>query len=84
MTNEELLEELWCTVCDLCHWPYVYQDKDVMAAEKCSYCPAINLLERLKRGLQKPTVTTVALTRMDTDAVRRSISRMLEEMELEP
>ena len=55
-----------------------------MAAEKCSYCPAINLLERLKRGLQNPTVTTVALTRMDTDAVRRSISRMLEEMGLEP
>ena len=43
------MEELWAAVCDLCHWPYVYQDKDIMAAEKCEYCPVIRLLKEMRK-----------------------------------
>ena len=36
---EERIEKAMEAVCDICHWPYVYRDQDVMHAEKCENCP---------------------------------------------
>ena len=40
MTNDQF-ENIRSAGCDLCHWPYVYQDENIMHAEKCDYCPLI-------------------------------------------
>ena len=41
---EERIEKAMEAVCDLCHWPYVYRDSEVMYAEKCGHCPMRELL----------------------------------------
>lgn len=37
--NEDWKEKVLEVVCDMCHWPYVYRDSDIMHAEKCDHCP---------------------------------------------
>lgn len=39
MSGEEK-ERILEAVCDICHWPYVYRDDEVMHDEKCDNCPA--------------------------------------------
>ena len=36
----EAEEKIMAAVCDVCHWPHVYRDEEIMYAEKCDYCPA--------------------------------------------
>lgn len=36
--NGEKKEQILEAVCDICHWPYVYRDDEVMHAEKCDHC----------------------------------------------
>lgn len=38
--TEERVEKIMEAVCDLCHWPYVYRDEQIMQDEKCVCCPA--------------------------------------------
>ena len=38
-------KEIMNRVCGLCHWPYVYRDRDTMMAEKCDYCPAADAVK---------------------------------------
>lgn len=38
--TEERIEKIMEAVCDLCHWPYVYRDEQIMQDEKCVCCPA--------------------------------------------
>ena len=48
MTKDELLtaqEEIMAAVCDVCHWPYVCRDEEIMYAEKCDICPAAAAVE---------------------------------------
>ena len=59
MTTDQLLEELWCAVCDTCHWPFVYRDRDVMCAEKCEGCRVISLLKEIKRKYQGPDTLAI-------------------------
>ena len=45
MTKEKALqaeEQIMNAVCDLCHWPFAYKERDqeTMYAEKCENCPA--------------------------------------------
>ena len=47
MSGEER-ERILEAVCDICHWPYVYRDDEVMHAEKCDHCP----IEALLNGKQ--------------------------------
>lgn len=43
--NNELREKILETACDLCHWPYVYRDDQIMADERCAFCPMEKLLK---------------------------------------
>lgn len=47
MSGEEK-ERILEAVCDICHWPYVYHDSEIMHAEKCDHCP----IEALLNGKQ--------------------------------
>lgn len=35
-TEEQIME----AVCELCHWPHVYEDEETMYSERCDSCPA--------------------------------------------
>ena len=48
MSGEEK-ERILEAVCDICHWPYVYRDSEIMHAEKCDHCP----IEALLNGKQE-------------------------------
>lgn len=37
--STEQKEKIMAAVCDICHWPYVYRDSEIMQAEKCDHCP---------------------------------------------
>ena len=77
MTNEELLEKLEETVCDLCHWPFAYRDGDVMQAERCDYCQAIKIVTKLRQRILPPDPVqqdrdiSNAITRATEEAMKR-------------
>ena len=33
-------EHIMEAVCELCHWPHVYTDEELMYSERCDCCPA--------------------------------------------
>lgn len=35
--NREEKERIMEAACEICHWPYVYQDSEIMNDEKCKY-----------------------------------------------
>ena len=37
--NREERERIMEAVCEICHWPYVYRNSEIMNDEKCKYCP---------------------------------------------
>ena len=43
----EAEEKIMDAVCDLCHWPFAYQDEDVMLAERCECCLARAAVEEV-------------------------------------
>lgn len=45
---DEKLDEIREAVCDLCHWPYIYRDAEILHAEKCDYCPVERILQEVK------------------------------------
>ena len=72
MIDKELLEDLWSAVCDLCHWPYVYQDKDVMNAERCEYCPAVYIMKQMRKEAE-----SCVTFRISNEAVIEALSKAL-------
>lgn len=56
MTEKETLsahEEIMAAVCDLCHWPFVYQDEETMWAERCDFCPAAAKVTSVLDGIRR-------------------------------
>ena len=49
MSGEEK-ERILEAVCDICHWPYVYRDSEIMHAERCDNCPVEALLNGKQVG----------------------------------
>ncbi len=47
MTDEQR-DQLQEAVCDLCHWPYIYRDAEILHAEKCDYCPVERILQEVR------------------------------------
>ena len=45
MSGEEK-ERILEAVCDICHWPYVYRNSEIMNDEKCKYCPVEAVLNK--------------------------------------
>ena len=48
--TEERVEKIMEAVCDLCHWPYVYRDEQIMQDEKCICCPVEKALREKMEG----------------------------------
>lgn len=46
MMNREERERIMEAVCEVCHWPYVYRDSEIMNDEKCKYCPVKAVLNK--------------------------------------
>lgn len=41
-------EKIMTAVCDVCHWPYVYEDEETMKEEKCDCCPVEEVMEPMR------------------------------------
>lgn len=70
MTRDEMQtaqENIMDTVCGLCHWTYVYRDKETMYAEKCDYCPAAAaVLRELEKAAEPhPTADTPIIAQQE-------------------
>lgn len=57
MMSEEMIEKIFETACDLCHWPLVMGEEEL--ARKCDRCPMEKVLkeateeaDELKRKLR--------------------------------
>ena len=68
---EKRADELLEKICDLCHWPYVYHDNDIMTAEKCEYCPVAEGIADLVQALISGPVTLTF--NIDRDAAIKSL-----------
>lgn len=44
----DLKEKIMTAVCDVCHWPYVYEDEETMKEEKCDCCPVEAVMEPMR------------------------------------
>ena len=69
--TDELLEK----ICDLCHWPYVYRDDQILIDEKCSFCPAVEGVQAMKEKLKKQTLTFTI--NLDQDVINKAINKAI-------
>ena len=52
MNDYDLIGMVAEATCDLCHWPYVYRDADLLHVEKCEFCQISSVIELLSERLK--------------------------------
>ena len=72
---DEQTDKLLENICDLCHWPYVYRDDQIVIDEKCSFCPAVEGVQAMKEKLKTQTLTFTV--NLDRDAVIQAIDKAI-------
>ena len=55
MNHDDLIGMVAEAACDICHWPYVYRDADLLHVEKCEFCQLNSVIELRQRNLLKKT-----------------------------
>ena len=55
MNHDDLIGMVAEATSDLCHWPYVYSDADLLHVEKCEFCQLNSVIELRQRNLLKKT-----------------------------